>query len=376
MSAFDLDELLRQSVAARASDVHLAAGLPPAYRVDGTMTPVPGWPVLTDAALRATLPTILTDHQRERFERDLELDLSYTLDTGAGFRVNYYHQREGLGAAFRLIPSVIKPLHELGIPGSVHQFAGLPRGLVLVTGPTGSGKSTTLASIIDLANSSRADHIVLIEDPIEFLHRSKRSIVTQREVGTDTHSFYAALVRALRQDPDVIVIGEMRDAETMGIALRAAETGHLVFGTLHTQDAASSIHRIVDEFPGEQQTQVRTQLAASLQGVVSQTLCRRQDGPGRAVATEVLVATSPVRALVRDGRLHQLYSVLHSGADQGMHTLDQSLADLVRRGEISFEEGVAKARQVDQFAQMCGRSARMIQGDPSLRAGAAPLGGG
>lgn len=366
---FDLDELLRQAVTARASDVHLHAGLPPAYRIDGHMTPVPGWPVLTDEMLAVTLPRILKDHQRERFAQDMELDLSYTLDTGSGFRVNYYHQRDGLGAAFRLIPSVIKPLHELGVPGSVAQFAGLPRGLVLVTGPTGSGKSTTLASIIDLANSSRADHIILIEDPIEFLHTSRRCIVTQREVGTSTHSFYAALVRALRQDPDIIVIGEMRDAETMGIALRAAETGHLVFGTLHTQDAASSIHRIVDEFPAEQQTQIRTQLGAALQGVVSQTLCKRQDGPGRAVATEVLVATPPVRALVRDGRLHQLYSVLHSGADQGMHTLDQSLADLVRRGEISFEEGLAKARQVDQYAQMCGRTARMIQGESALRSG-------
>jgi len=359
---FDLDGLLAGAVSAGASDVHLAAGLPPAYRVHGNIAAVPGWPVLTDDDLRVTLPTILTEHQAERFERDLELDLSHTVGQGSSFRVNVFRQRDGLGAAFRLIPSEIRSLHELGIPGVVQQFATLPRGLVLVTGPTGSGKSTTMASVVDLANASRSDHIILIEDPIEFLHRSRRSIVTQREVGTDSHSFRAALVSALRQDPDIIVIGEMRDAETMGIALRAAETGHLVLGTMHTQDAASSIHRIVDEFPGDQQTQVRTQLSASLQGIVSQTLCRRADGEGRAVAVEVLVATAPVRALVRDGRLHQLYSVLHSGTDQGMQTLDQSLADLVRRGEITFEEGAGRARQPDQYAQMCGRSARTVPG--------------
>lgn len=361
---FDIDRLLRQSVEAGASDVHLVAGLPPTFRVNGALGAVPDWPVLEDAALRATLPRLLTANQEERFARDLELDLSYMLDGNLGFRVNLYQQRGGLGAAFRLIPTVIKSLPELGIPPAVRQFAGLPRGLVLVTGPTGSGKSTTMASVIDVANATRPDHIVLVEDPIEFLHRSRRCVVSQREIGTDTYSFSAALVHALRQDPDIIVIGEMRDTETMGIALRAAETGHLVFGTLHTQDAASTINRVVDEFPGDRQAQVRNQLATTLQGVVSQTLCRRADGTGRVIATEVLIPTPAVRALVRDGRLHQLYSVMHSGAEQGMHTLDQSLAALVRDGSITFEEGASRARQVDQFALLCGRSAHWNRGMP------------
>ncbi|GAB2458733.1 type IV pilus twitching motility protein PilT [Xylanimonas ulmi] len=358
----DLDALLSQCVAASASDVHLAAGMPPTHRVDGRICAVPGWPALTDAVLRPALLALLSEQQRDRFTRELELDLSHSVGHGANFRVNYYQQRDGLGAAFRLIPTVIKPLHELGIPQVVRRFATLPRGLVLVTGPTGAGKSTTMASIIDLANAARCDHIVLIEDPIEFLHRSRRSIITQREVGTDTGSFKSALVHALRQDPDIIVIGEMRDAETMAIALRAAETGHLVFGTLHTQDAASSIDRVVDEFPGDQQAQVRTQLSATLQGIVSQTLCRRADGRGRVVATEILVATPSVRALVRDGRLHQLYSTMHTGSDHGMQTLDQSLADLVRRGEVTFDEAGARARRLDQFSELCGRSARMVAG--------------
>jgi twitching motility protein PilT len=362
MTTIDLDALLGQAVTVGASDVHLAAGLPPAFRVHGSMAPAPEWPVLTDEVLRATLLGILSERQRGRFDDDLELDFSHTIPQGTSFRVNYYQQRDGLGAAFRIIPSVIKPLHELGVPRVVERFAGLPRGLVLVTGPTGSGKSTTMASLIDLANSTRSDHIVLIEDPIEFLHRSRRCIVTQREVGTDTHSFAAALVHALRQDPDIIVIGEMRDAETISIALRAAETGHLVFGTLHTQDAASSINRVVDEFPSDQQTQVRTQLANALQGIVSQTLCRKADGMGRAIATEILVANNPVRALIRDGRMHQLYSVLHSGSDEGMHTLDQSLATLVRSGDITFDEAVSRARQVDQLAQMTGHSTHVVQG--------------
>jgi len=363
MSAgFDLDRLLRWAAESGASDVHLVAGLPPTYRLNGVLAAAPGWPALDDATLRATLLGTVTERQRQRFAEDLELDLSYMVDGSLGFRVNYYQQRGGMGAAYRHIPTLIRPLAELGVPGVVQQFAGLPRGLVLVTGPTGSGKSTTMASVVDLANASRPDHIVLIEDPIEFLHRSRRCVVSQREVGTDTHSFQAALTHALRQDPDIIVIGELRDAETIGIALRAAETGHLVFGTLHTQDAASSINRIVDEFASDRQEQVRNQLAISIQGIVSQTLCRRADGRGRAVATEVMVATPAVRALIRDGRLHQMYSVLHSGSESGMQTLDQSLAGLVRDGAITFEEGVSRARQVDEFTSLCGRSDHWVQG--------------
>lgn len=359
---FDIDRLLRRAAEVGASDVHLVAGLPPTYRLNGALAAVPEWPVLDDATLRATLLSSITDQQRQRYAQDLELDLSYMVDGSLGFRVNYYQQRSGIGAAYRHIPTVIRPLQELGVPGVVQQFAGLPRGLVLVTGPTGSGKSTTMASIVDLANASRPDHIVLIEDPIEFLYRSRRCVVSQREVGTDTVSFQAALTHALRQDPDIIVIGELRDQETMGVALRAAETGHLVFATLHTQDAASSINRIIDEFPSDRQDQIRHQLATSIQGIVSQTLCRRADGNGRAVATEVMVATPAVRALVRDGRLHQMYSVLHSGGDHGMQTLDQSLAGLVRGDVITFEEGVSRARQIDEFTSLCGRSDHWAQG--------------
>ncbi len=254
----------------------------------------------------------ITQAQREKFEEDLELDFSHALVGESRFRVNIYQQRDAVGAVFRMIPYEIKSLEDLGIPSAVDNFASLARGLVLVTGPTGSGKSTTLASLVDLANRSRAAHIVTVEDPIEFLHRHKRSLVNQREVGTDTHSFGNALRHVLRQDPDIILIGEMRDLETISVALTAAETGHLVFATLHTQDAAQTIDRIIDVFPAEQQGQVRTQLATAIQGVVCQALLRRADGPGRAVAVEVMVATPAIRNLIREGKTHQIYTALQA----------------------------------------------------------------
>jgi twitching motility protein PilT len=305
--------------------------------------------------IQTLLYAILTQRQRERFEAELELDFAYAVPGQSRFRVNMYRQRDAVGAAFRLIPFDIKPLEALGIPPSVSNFAMLPRGFVLVTGPTGSGKSTTLAGIVDLANRKRRDHIMTVEDPIEFLHQHKSCLVNQREVGEDTHSFTSALKHVLRQDPDIILVGEMRDLETISVALTAAETGHLVFATLHTQDAAQTIDRVIDVFPPYQQQQVRVQLAGALQGVVSQTLCKTADGRGRAVATEVLVATPAIRNLIREGKTHQIYSALQAGARHGMHTMDQHLAELVKGGRITYETALEKCNNVEDFNRLSGR---------------------
>jgi twitching motility protein PilT len=369
----ELDAALTAMVQAGASDLHLTSGAPPTVRVSGSLQPLAGFPALMPESLRRSIYSVLTQKQREKFETDLELDTSYSVRGLARFRVNLYQQRESLGAAFRLIPYEIKPLEQLGVPPVVANFAGLPRGLVLVTGPTGSGKSTTLAAIIDLANRTRADHIMTVEDPIEFLHRHKRALVNQREVGEDTHSFAAALKHVLRQDPDIILVGEMRDLETISVALTAAETGHLVFATLHTQDAAQTIDRVIDVFPAHQQAQVRTQLAGALQGVVSQTLCKRADAPGRVVATEVLVATPAVRNLVREGKTHQIYSAMQAGAQQGMHTLDQHLAELVKAGRISYETGLERAHHAEDFNRLTGR---FSSGAAAMSAGAMAAQGG
>ncbi|HEY0118353.1 MAG TPA: type IV pilus twitching motility protein PilT [Cellulomonas sp.] len=363
-----LDDVLREMVRLGASDVHLTTGAPPMVRVSGSLHPLEGFPVIDGDSLRRVLFSILTQRQREQFETELELDLSYSVRGLARFRVNLYQQRESIGAALRVIPYEIKALEDLGVPPIVGSFAGLPRGLVLVTGPTGSGKSTTLASIIDLANRTREDHIVTVEDPIEFLHRHKKCIVNQREVGQDTWSFANALKHVLRQDPDIILVGEMRDLETISVALTAAETGHLVFATLHTQDAAQTIDRIIDVFPAEQQGQVRTQLAASIQGVVCQTLCKRQHGAGRVVATEVLIATPAVRNLIREGKTHQIYSSMQAGSKQGMHTLDQHLAELVRTGKITYEVGLEKCHHMEDFNRLTGRTTSMNQGAAMLDA--------
>jgi len=272
--------------------------------------------------------------------------------------VNMYRQRDSVGAAFRVIPYEIKPLEALGIPPVVQTFAQLPRGLVLVTGPTGSGKSTTLASLVDLANRSRSAHIMTVEDPIEFLHRHKKALVNQREVGADTHSFQRALRHVLRQDPDIILIGEMRDLETIQVALTAAETGHLVFATLHTQDAAQTIDRVIDVFPAEQQGQIRTQLATAIQGVLCQTLLKRADGPGRAVAVEIMVATPAIRNLIREGKTHQIYTSLQAGSAQGMQSMDQHLAELVKSGKVAYEVAVDMCHSYEEFNRLCGRAGR------------------
>lgn len=343
---------LREVVAQSASDLHLTVDSPPMLRVDGGLRPIGDDAPWTREKVVAALLSILSQSQREAFERDLELDFAYTISSDARFRVNIYQQRGSMGGAFRIIPTEIKQLKDLGVPESVGNFARLARGLVLVTGPTGSGKSTTLAALVDLVNSNRADHIVTVEDPIEFLHHHKKSIVNQREVGSDTHSFAAALKHVLRQDPDVILIGELRDLETISVALTAAETGHLVFATLHTQDAPQTIDRVIDVFPPHQQGQVRAQLAATLQGVVCQSLVKRADGKGRAVATEVLVTTSAISNLIREGKTYQIVSMMQAGRGQGMHTMDQHLADLVKSGTITHAAAVEKAHDVDGLERL------------------------
>ncbi|UER54160.1 type IV pilus twitching motility protein PilT [Kineosporiaceae bacterium SCSIO 59966] len=351
----DLSAVLIEMLEMGASDLHLTAGAHPTVRLRGELAPLEHFPKLVPQVVQRVLYAILTQKQREKFEADLELDFAYSLPGRSRFRVNVYRQRESLGAAFRVIPYEIKPLEELGIPPAVNNFAGLARGMVLVTGPTGSGKSTTLASLIDLANRNRSEHIMTVEDPIEFLHRHKRCVVNQREVGEDTHSFANALKHVLRQDPDIILVGEMRDLETISVALTAAETGHLVFATLHTQDAAQTIDRVIDVFPSEQQQQVRLELASSIQGVVCQTLCKTADGRGRVVATEVLVATPAIRNLIREGKTHQIYSAMQAGAQHGMHTLDQHLAELVRQGRITYEHGLEKCHHVEDYNRLTGR---------------------
>ena len=350
-----LTDLLLEVLQRGASDLHLTAGARPTLRLNGSLAALEDRPILTPSVLQQMMYEILTQKQRERFEEELELDFAYAVPGRARFRVNLYRQREALGAAFRLIPYEIKKLEDLGVPPSVSNFAMMPRGFVLVTGPTGSGKSTTLAGIIDLANRQRRDHIMTVEDPIEFLHQHKSCLVNQREVGDDTKSFGNALKHVLRQDPDIILVGEMRDLETISVALTAAETGHLVFATLHTQDAAQTIDRVIDVFPPHQQQQVRVQLAGSLQGIVAQTLCKTSDGKGRVVATEVLVATPAIRNLIREGKTHQIYSALQAGARHGMHTMDQHLAELLKAGKITYEAGLEKCHHVEDFNRLTGR---------------------
>ncbi|MGB7981520.1 MAG: type IV pilus twitching motility protein PilT, partial [Candidatus Nanopelagicales bacterium] len=352
---FSLAEALITMVEMRGSDLHLSAGAPPTVRVDGHLRPIPEATPLTPEVIQRVMYAICTQQQRERFEELLELDFSYALKDVARFRVNMYKQRDALGGAFRVIPYEIKSIEQLGMPPAMANFAALPRGFVLVTGPTGSGKSTTLAALVDQANRTRAEHIMTVEDPIEFLHAHKGCLVNQREVGQDTYSFTNALKHVLRQDPDIILVGEMRDLETIQVALTAAETGHLVFATLHTQDAAQTIDRVIDVFPPTQQQQIRQQLAGTLQAIVCQTLCRTVDGRGRVAATEVLVATPAIRNLIREGKTHQIYSALQAGATHGMHTLDQDLAGLVKAGRISYDVAFEKAHHVEDFTRMVGR---------------------
>jgi twitching motility protein PilT len=349
---YDFADILSTVVERNASDLHITPGVPPMLRIRGSLAPMDGLPRLTPTDTREIVYSILNNSQRQKLETENQLDFSYAVPGKGRFRVNAFHQRGSVSAAFRLIPSKTVPIEELGLPHVIREFAKKPRGLVLVTGPTGSGKSTTLASLINEINETRSDHILTIEDPIEFVHTHKKCIVNQRELGQDAHSFALALKAALRQDPDVILVGEMRDMETIGTALTAAETGHLVYATLHTQDAPQTIDRIIDVFPSDQQGQVRMQLAVGLQGIVTQTLLPTADGQGRTVAAEVLVPTPGVRNLIREGKIHQIYSLIQTGGAHGMQTMDASLAGLVRAGTITMATAVSRSSQPEELRRL------------------------
>ena len=351
---FDFAQVLGKVVEERASDIHLTPGSPPILRVRGAIKAMEGYPTLTPQHTRDVVYSILNDEQRKRFENNKSLDFAYAIPGVARFRVNCYFQRGAISAALRHTPDQIPELEALGLPPAIRDFTKKPRGFVLVTGPTGSGKSTTLASMVDIINSEREEHILTIEDPIEFLHRHKKCIVNQREIGSDAVDFATALRGALRQDPDVILVGEMRDLETISTALTAAETGHLVFATLHTQDTAQTVDRIVDVFPPSQQQQVRVQLSVALQGIVTQQLLPLASGSGRCVATEVLVPTPAVRNLIREGKTHQIYSALQTGAQFGMQTMDTSLAELVRDGKISRTLAESRSGAPEELRRLMG----------------------
>ena len=350
-----INELLQRQLDLGGSDLHLTTGIEPCVRVHGELKPLTEYPKMNASEIRRMVYGILTSRQREKFEAELELDTSHAVPGAGRFRLNVFQQRDSVGAVLRAIPYEIVPLDQLGLPDSVAQFAELPRGLLLVTGPTGSGKSTTLASLVDIINRTKPCHIMTVEDPIEFLHKHKTAVVNQREVGEDTQSFAKALKHVLRQDPDVILVGEMRDLETIHTALTAAETGHLVFGTLHTQDAPQSIDRIIDVFPSHQQQQVRVQLATALQGVVTQQLLRTPDGRGRVVAAELLIATPAVRNLIREGKTHQIYSAMQAGGKYGMQTMDQSLANHVIAGKISLDAALERCANAEDLRRLAGR---------------------
>ena len=355
-----IDALLEQMLELDASDLHLTVGTAPAFRIRGELTPAADTDSLDAEATRQAIYSILTSEQQKQLELDRQIDFAYSLPGVARFRVNAFFQRGSIGAAFRLVPGEIRTLDDLGLPPVLHTLAEKPRGLVLVTGPTGSGKSTTLAAIVDEINRTRHDHILTIEDPIEFLHRHQGCIVNQREIGTDARSFAEGLRAALRQDPDVILVGEMRDLETISTALTAAETGHLVFGTLHTQTASSTIDRVIDVFPPSQQQQVRIMIANSLQAVVTQALLPTADGSGRVAALEILLPDDAVRNLVRQAKVEQLYTVMQTSSSRGMQTMEQALADLVLRQVVSFEEALARTTRVEQLIGILERAGVVV----------------
>ncbi|MBB1555180.1 type IV pilus twitching motility protein PilT [Candidatus Saccharibacteria bacterium] len=346
-----MEILLEEVVRKRASDLHLQVGLPPMMRIDGALVPATNQPALNEAMVETLVFQILSVEQKQILEKDKEFDFSFSFGDLGRFRVNAFHERGNLAAALRLIPNEMKTVHELGMPSVVNSFADFPRGLVLVTGPTGSGKSTTLAALIDKINSERATHIITIEDPIEFTHRSKRSVVVQREVHYDTYSFGAALRSSLRQDPDVVLIGEMRDLETISAAITIAETGHLVFATLHTNSAAQSIDRMIDVFPPHQQPQIRAQLANILMGICAQRLVPAIGG-GRVVAAEVLVANPAVRNIIREGKSHQLDAIIQTSSAQGMQTMDRTLVSLVQSGTVTYDNAREFAVDVAEFERL------------------------
>jgi twitching motility protein PilT len=351
-----IDALLERMVARNASDLHVTVGTPPAMRVHGILERYQDVPDLSPEDTHQMLYRVLSTEQQKLLEINRQIDFAHSIPGLARFRVNVFFQRGTLGAAFRLIPADIKTLEELGIPTALHALTEKPRGLVLITGPTGSGKSTTLAALIDEINRKRSEHILTIEDPVEFVHRHKRCIVNQREIGPDASSFAEALRAALREDPDVILLGEMRDLETISTAITAAETGHLVFATLHTQSAPSTVDRIIDAFPAAQQEQVRVQLAATLQGICTQTLLPTPGGTGRVPALEILFPDDAVRNLIRQGKVEQVYSVMQTGTSKGMQTMEQSLADLVLRKVIALDDALSRSSRAEQLLGLLERA--------------------
>jgi len=346
-----IDDLLRLVVEKRGSDLHLASAVPPVLRIDGQLLAT-NYESLTDFEVQRMIYAILNDEQIRAFETDYELDCSYELKGISRFRVNVYRDRGSVAGAFRVIPSRIPTVRELGLPLVLEDLSRRPRGLILVTGPTGSGKSTTLAAMVGQINNERSCHLITIEDPIEYLHTHRRSLVNQRELGADTRSFPAALKHALREDPDVILVGEMRDLETMALAITAAETGHLVFSTVHTNNAAQTIDRIVDVFPPGQQEQIRIQLSNNLEAVLSQQLLPRAGSPGRVAAMEIMIASPAIRNLVREAKAHQITSIIQTSAHLGMQTMDQCLRDLYQRGLITYEEAMGRAMNQDELKKM------------------------
>jgi twitching motility protein PilT len=350
----DFADIVLAALERRASDIHLTAGAPPNVRLRGRLMALEGFPVLGVPDTREIVYSIMSDVQRQQFETLHQVDFSYSIPRTARMRVNAYLQRGAVSAAFRVIPGKADSLERLGMPHAVRKMSSLPHGIVLVTGPTGSGKSTTLAALIDEINSTREEHILTIEDPIEFLHSHKRCLVNQRELGSDATSFADALRSALRQDPDVILVGEMRDLETISTALTAAETGHLVLATLHTQDAPQTIDRVIDVFPPHQQQHVRVMLAAALQGVVAQQLLPTADGSGRVAAVEVLIPPPAVRNLIREGKTHQIYSAIQTGGEHGMQTMDAALVELVRDGKITREVARMRASVPAELGRLLG----------------------
>ena len=351
LSVLKIESLLEECVKRNASDLHLQYGLPPILRVDGVVFPIAGIPALTEDALKSLIFTTLDDDQQKILLKDKEFDYSFAFGDIARFRVNAFHEKGKLAAAFRLIPNQIKTIDELGMPAIVETFANYPRGLVLVTGPTGSGKSTTLAALVHKINHEKSTHIITIEDPIEFTHKSERSVIAQREVHYDTFSFAAALRSVLREDPDVVLIGEMRDLETIQAAITIAETGHLVFATLHTNSAAQSIDRMIDVFPAHQQPQIRSQLSNILMAICSQRLVPAIGG-GRVVAAEIMVANSAIRNLIRDGKTHQIDTAIQTGAEQGMQTMDRTLVKLIQTGVISYDSAREYAVDINELNRL------------------------
>lgn len=344
----NIQDLLTQCISQNASDLHLSAGLPPILRIHGDLVRINDTP-LSDEAIRKALVEIMNDAQRALFQERMECDFSFEVPDVSRFRTNVFMQTRGIGAAFRSIPSQMPTLESLGSPKIFSNFIEKPRGLVLVTGPTGSGKSTTLAAMVNALNRSRALHILTIEDPVEFVHQPDKCLVNQREVGSQTQSFANALRSAMREDPDVILVGEMRDLETIRLAITAAETGHLVFGTLHTSGAAKTIDRIIDVFPAEEKEMVRAMLSESLEAVISQVLCKRKGGKGRVAAYEIMVGSPAIRNLIREGKVAQMYSAIQTGSSLGMQTLDQGLQQLLSQGLIDISDARSKAKYPEAF---------------------------